>query len=180
MRLPLNRLSLLKDISKVSRRLGQGREVEPDVEEIAQELDLPAQEVLDTMLCARSVRSLDESFGEDDECSLMNILSDERQGPPDADVMEESARAHLESILQNLAERELRVIRLYFGLDDAEAMTLEQIGGLMNLTHERVRQLKERALGKLRHPQRYEVLMVDPRRDRGLLRPTTGSGSQDG
>ncbi len=157
-RLPLNKLSLLKDISKVSRRLGQGREVEPDVEEIAQELDLPAQEVLDTMLCARSVRSLDETFEEDDERSLMNILSDERQGPPDAEIMESSARAHLESILESLDVRELRIIRLYFGLDGAEALTLEQIGGLMNLTRERVRQLKERALGKLRHPARYQAL----------------------
>ncbi len=153
-RLPVNKLNLIKDISKVSRRLGQGREVEPDVEEIAQELELTAQEVLDTVLCARSVRSLDESFEEDG--SLMNSLSDERQGPPDAEVMEESARAHVESILQNLEEREFRIIRLYYGLDGAEAMTLEQIGGLMNLTRERIRQLKERALGKLRHPQGYE------------------------
>ncbi len=147
-RLPVNKLNLIKDISKVSRRLGQGREVKPDVEEIAQELELTAQEVLDTVLCARSVRSLDESFEEDG--SLMNILSDERQRPPDADVMEESARAYVESILQNLEERELRIIRLYYGLDGAKAMTLEQIGDLMNLTRERIRQLKERALGKLR------------------------------
>ncbi len=157
-RLPMNKLNLEKDISKVSRRLGQGREVEPDVEEIAQELELTAQEVLDTVLCARSVRSLDESFEEDG--SLMNILSDERQRPPDADVMEESARAYVESILQNLEERELRIIRLYFGLDGAKAMTLEQIGDLMNLTRERIRQLKERALGKLRHPAHSRSLLI--------------------
>ena len=159
-RLPLNKLSLLKDISKASRKLGQGRESEPDVEEIAAELDVPAQEVLDTMLSARTVRSLDESFEEDDERSLLNILADNNQETPDSDVITSSARTQLEEVLESLDERELRIIRLYFGLDGTEALTLEQIGGLMGLTRERVRQLKERALGKLRHPTRYQALLA--------------------
>ena len=74
--------------------------------------------------------------------------------------MEQASRNQLESVLEALDERELRIIRLYFGLTGAESMTLEQIGGLMNLTRERVRQLKERALGKLRHPQRYHALLA--------------------
>ena len=159
-RLPLNKLSLLKDISKASRKLGQGRESEPDIEEIAAELDVSAQEVLDTMLSARSVRSLDESFEEDDERSLLNILADNNQATPDDDVLRTSARAQLEEVLESLDERELRIIRLYFGLDGSESLTLEQIGGLMSLTRERVRQLKERALGKLRHPTRYQALLA--------------------
>jgi len=159
-RLPLNKLSLLKDISKASRKLGQGREGEPPIEEIAAELDVAPREVLDTMLSARTVRSLDESFEEDDERSLLNILTDDTQGTPDAEVMENSARAQLESVLESLDERELRIIRLYFGLGGNEALTLEQIGGLMSLTRERVRQLKERALGKLRAPGRYQALLA--------------------
>jgi RNA polymerase primary sigma factor len=159
-RLPLNKLSLLKDISKVSRRLGQGREVEPDVEEIAAELEVAPREILDTMLSARTVRSLDETFEEDDERSLLNILSDDASDTPDSDVMENSARSQLEAVLESLDVREFRIIRLYFGLDGNEALTLEQIGGLMSLTRERVRQLKERALGKLRHPSRYEALLA--------------------
>jgi len=159
-RLPLNKLSLLKDISKASRNLGQGREGEPAIEEIARELDIPEQEILDTMMSARSVRSLDESFEEDDERSLLNILSDENQATPDSHVLETSARAQLEEVLESLDERELRIIRLYFGLDGSESLTLEQIGGLMGLTRERVRQLKERALGKLRHPARYQALLA--------------------
>jgi len=159
-RLPLNKLSLLKDISKASRKLGQGREGEPAIEEIARELDMPEQEILDTMMSARSVRSLDESFEEDDERSLLNILSDDNQATPDSHVLETSARAQLEEVLENLDERELRIIRLYFGLDGSESLTLEQIGGLMGLTRERVRQLKERALGKLRHPARYQALLA--------------------
>jgi len=159
-RLPLNKLSLLKDISKASRRLGQGRESEPGIEEIAAELDVPAEEVLETMLSARSVRSLDESFEEDDERSLLNILADNTQATPDDNVLHTSARTQLEEVLESLDERELRIIRLYFGLDGSEALTLEQIGGLMGLTRERVRQLKERALGKLRHPTRYQALLA--------------------
>jgi len=159
-RLPLNKLSLLKDISKASRRLGQGREAEPGVEEIAAELEVSAEEVLDTMLSARAVRSLDEAFEEDDERSLLNILADPSQEAPDADVLRESARVQLEGVLNSLDVRELRIIRLYFGLDGNEALTLEQIGGLMHLTRERVRQLKERALSKLRHPTRYQALLA--------------------
>ena len=159
-RLPLNKLSLLKDISKVSRRLGQGREGDPNLEEIAAELDVPPQEVLDTLLSARTVRSLDESFEEDDERNLLNILIDSSQQSPDVDVLRDSAREQLESVLDSLDERELRIIRLYFGLDGNEALTLEQIGGLMGLTRERVRQLKERALSKLRHPTRYQALLA--------------------
>ena len=158
-RLPLNKLSLLKDISKASRKLGQGREGEPAIEEIARELDMPEKEILDTMMSARSVRSLDESFEEDDERNLLNILSDDNQATPDSHVLETSARDQLEEVLENLDERELRIIRLYFGLDGSESLTLEQIGGLMGLTRERVRQLKERALGKLRHPARYQALL---------------------
>lgn len=159
-RLPLNKLSLLKDISRASHKLGQGRDTEPEIEEIAAELEVSPQEVQDTILSARSVRSLDESFEEDDERSLMNVLRDDDQAPPDGDVMEETARRQLENVLEALDEREFKIIRLYFGLEGAEAMTLEQIGGLMSLTRERVRQLKERALGKLRHPQRYHALMA--------------------
>ena len=159
-RLPLNKLSLLKDITKASRTLGQGRESEPQVEEIAEHLEISSQEVLDTMLSARSIRSLDEEFEEGDERSLMNTLADEGQDTPDVDVIETSAKDHLERILQCLDERELYIIRLYFGLDGTEALTLEQIGGLMSLTRERVRQLKERALSKLRAPERYQALQA--------------------
>jgi RNA polymerase primary sigma factor len=158
-RLPLNKLSLLKDISRTSRKLGQGREEEPGIEEIAAALNVPPDEVLDTVLSARAVRSLDETFEDGDDRSLLSVLSDEGQETPDADVLRESANTQLEDILAELDPRELRIIRLYFGMDGDDALTLEQIGGLMGLTRERVRQLKERALGKLRQPARYQVLL---------------------
>ena len=158
-RLPLNKLSLLKDISKASRKLGQGRESEPAVEEIAKELDLPEREILDTMMSARSLRSLDETFDQDDERSLINIIADENQATPDQNVLENASKSQMEEALEVLDKRELRIIRLYFGLDGTESLTLEEIGGMMGLTRERVRQLKERALGKLRHPSRYQALL---------------------
>ena len=152
-RLPLNKVSLLKDISKASRKLGQGRESDPDIEEIAEELDVPVEEVLETMLSARTVRSLDEMFEEDDERSLLDILVDEQQEAPDIDVLNQELREQIHAALQYLDERERYIIRLYFGLDGNEARTLEQIGNLMGLTRERIRQLKERAFLKLRSPK---------------------------
>ena len=159
-RLPLNKLSLLKDITQVARRLGQGREAEPDVEEIAAELDVGAREVLDTMLSARTVRSLDESFEEDDDRSLLSVLEDERQQAPDVVVLDEAMREQIDGLLETLDERERYILRLYFGFSGEDPLTLEQIGGLMQLTRERVRQLKERALGKLREPGRCHALLT--------------------
>ncbi len=152
-RLPMNRLSLLKDISTVSRKLGQGRETEPEIEEIAAELEVSPQEVQDTILSARTVRSLDESFEDDEERATLNITPDTTQKAPDSDLLLDSDHRQLEEILPSLDDREQKIMRLYFGLDGEAALTLEQIGGLMNLTRERIRQLKERALRKLRHPR---------------------------
>ena len=157
-RLPLNKLSLLKDISEASRRLGQGREGDPDLEEIAEELDMPADQIADAMLSARPVRSLDEAFEDDDKRTLMNTLVDTLQNSPDADLLTESARVQVDGILSSLAEREQFVIRRYFGLDGNEALTLDRIGSLIGVTRERVRQIKESALSKLRHTSRAQVL----------------------
>tara|TARA_Y100000588_G_scaffold229451_1_gene243144 strand:+ start:446 stop:1297 length:852 start_codon:yes stop_codon:yes gene_type:complete len=157
-RLPLNKLSLLKEIADVSRRLGQGREGDPDVNEIAAELDVPADEVLDTMLSARSVRSLDETFEEDDKRNLLNILIDESEESPDADLLRQSAKNQVDSVLSGLSDREQHVIRRYFGLDGNEALTLDRIGHQIGVTRERVRQIKESALTKLRHASRSQAL----------------------
>lgn len=157
-RLPLNKLSLLKDISKAAKKLGQGRESEPDVEEIAAELDLSIEEVQDTMLSGRSVRSLDESFEDGDERTLLSVLEDSHQDAPDAPLLRQTASSCVADVLSHLDDRERYILRLYFGLDGSEPMTLEEIGSLMGLTRERVRQLKERAFGKLRHPTLYKSL----------------------
>ncbi|MCC7263190.1 MAG: RNA polymerase sigma factor RpoD/SigA [Candidatus Latescibacteria bacterium] len=159
-RLPGNRLNLLKDIAKVSRRLGQSREHEPDVEEIAAELEVSVATVRDTLLSGRAVYSLDKviELEEGDLNGLLNYLADPWQESPDAEVLRASARKQLTGVLNGLDEREKRILRLYFGLDGEEVLTLAQIGADLGITRERVRQLKERAFSKLRHPTRYPAL----------------------
>ena len=160
-RLPLNKLSLLKDISEASRRLGQGRDSDPLVEEIAEELDLPASQIADTMISARPARSLDETFEDDDKRSLMNTLIDTSSAPPDEDLLRESARGHVDEVLRALGDRERFVICRYFGLDGNEALTLDRIGGHLGVTRERVRQIKEAALGRLREADGEETVDLD-------------------
>jgi len=157
-RLPLNKLSLLRDVSMASRKIGQGRDREASAEEIAMELDLPVKEVEGVLLAARPVSSLDRAFEDDEKRSLLNVIADTKTPSPDNDIELESARAQLDGVLKSLDEREQKIIRLYFGLGGNEALTLEQIGGLIGVTRERVRQIKERALARLRHPVRSEPL----------------------
>jgi RNA polymerase primary sigma factor len=159
-RLPLNRLDLLRGIAKVTQRLGQGRDRGPDAEEIAAELDVAVEEVVTALLSARGTYSLDAALrDQEDDRSLLDTLVDTTQEAPDAAIGRESARKQLDGLLDSLDQRESRIIRLYFGLDGNDMLTLEEIGGLFSLTRERVRQLKERALSKLRHPSRYPVLL---------------------
>jgi RNA polymerase primary sigma factor len=157
-RLPLNKLNLLKDISEISRQLGQGHASPPDINEIAAELNLPPQEVMNALLSARSTRSLDETFDEGDERNLLETLADTRLNAPDEELLAESAQNQVNEVLGSLDERERFIIARYFGLDGQEALTLDQIGDLLGVTRERIRQIKERALGRLRHPSRYQLL----------------------
>ncbi len=157
-RLPINRIDLLHNISKVSRELRQSNEKEPEPEVIAKELGVSVEMVQDTLMRARDVWSLDASFREDDDHSLLHILPDGTQKAPDEEVVEDSVRVQVEDILESLDDREAEVLRLYFGLGDEEPLTLEEIGVRFNLTRERVRQIKEKALRRLRHPRRRAAL----------------------
>ncbi len=157
-RLPINRIDLLHNISKVSRELRQNTEKEPEPEVIAKELGVSEEMVKDTLLRARDVWSLDASFKEDDEHSLINILPDTSQQAPDTEVVEDSVKIQVEEVLESLDDREQEVLRLSFGLGDDEPMTLEEIGLRFNLTRERVRQIKEKALRRLLHPRRCALL----------------------
>ena len=124
----------------------------------SKELGVSEEMVKDTLLRARDVWSLDASFKEDDEHSLINILPDTSQQAPDTEVVEDSVKIQVEEVLESLDDREQEVLRLYFGLGDDEPMTLEEIGVRFNLTRERVRQIKEKALRRLRHPRRCALL----------------------
>ena len=156
--LPLNKVNLLHKISRMSQRLSGEQKDEPDLEEIAAALDVSIEEVRETVLSGRRAHSLDKEFEEDDDRSLLKTLVDVSQEAPDANILRTATHRQLEHVLDSLDEREQRIVRLYFGLDGDEPLTLEQIGALMDLTRERIRQIKERAFSKLRHPSRSNDL----------------------
>ena len=158
-RLPLNRLNLLRKIARTAQQIGNANQGEPDDSEIAKALEIPVTQVRDTMLSGRRTVSLDRAvFDEDEDTTLLKRLADADQDQPDETVTRMSSQRQLERMLTGLDEREHEIIQLYFGLDGSEPITLEQIGDRMGLTRERIRQLKERAFGKLRHPSRHEEL----------------------
>jgi len=157
-RLPINRIDLLHNISKVSRELRQSSETEPEPETVAKELGVSVEMVQDTLMRARDVWSLDASFREEDDHSLLHVLPDKTQKAPDEEVVEDSVREQVKDVLTSLDDRETEVLRLYFGLGGEEPLTLEEIGVRFNLTRERVRQIKEKALRRLRHPRRRSRL----------------------
>ena len=157
-RLPLNKIGLLYKISKAARLLQQERTDDPNPEDIANELDVSVEDVRETMMCGRSVRSLDATFKEEEDHSLLDILPDERQESPENLVMRGCLRGQIDTALGSLVGREAEILRLYFGLDGEEPMTLDQIGIRFGLTRERVRQIKEKALHRLRHPSRCNQL----------------------
>ena len=157
-RLPLNKIGLLYKISKASRMLQQERSDDPNSEEIANELEVSVEEVKETLLCGRAVRSLDATFKEEEDHSLLDVLADDRQESPESEVMRGCLRGQIDSALGSLLGREAEILKRYFGLDGEEPMTLDQIGARFGLTRERVRQIKEKALHRLRHPSRCDQL----------------------
>ena len=157
-RLPLNRVGTLHKIGKISSSLEQEYGREPSPDEIAKELALSAVEVTDTLKISNSHLSLDAPFSVSEDNSLMDVLEDEFQPAPDEALLTESLRLEIERALDSLSLREAEVINLYFGLSQEKALTLEEIGARFNLTRERVRQIKEKAIRRLRHASRSKSL----------------------
>ena len=157
-RLPLNRVGTLHKIGKISSSLEQEYGREPSPDEIAKELDLSSVEVSDTLKISNSHLSLDAPFSISEDNSLMDVLEDEFQPAPDEDLLTESLKVEIEKALDSLAPREAKVFYLYFGLNTEKALTLEEIGTRFNLTRERVRQIKEKAIRRLRHASRSKSL----------------------
>lgn len=157
-RLPLNRVGTLHKIGRVSSDLEQefGREPSPD--EIAQELDMSPYEIADTLRISSRHLSLDAPFNQGEDNRLLDILEDEMQVSPDDILMDESLKLEVERALDSLSQRESEVISLYFGINADRSYTLEEIGERFGLTRERVRQIKEKAIRRLRHASRSHRL----------------------
>ncbi len=157
-RLPLNRVGSLNKISKTFSELEQKFEREPSPEELAEVLEVSTSEVVDTLKISGRHVSMDAPFVQGEENSLLDVLENDSEDKPDSGLINDSLRREVQRALSTLTQREADVVTLYFGLNGEHALTLEEIGEKFNLTRERVRQIKEKAIRRLRHTSRSKAL----------------------
>ncbi|MCB0278588.1 MAG: RNA polymerase sigma factor RpoD/SigA [Calditrichaeota bacterium] len=156
-RLPLNRVGTLSKISRVYNQIEQKKGRQPIEYEIAKELDLNVEEVIQTLKVSGRHLSIDQSFTPDEDNRLLDVLKNQDYDT-DEHLIDESLKEDVDEALEGLTQREAEVIRLYFGLNRERPMTLEEIGSIFQLTRERVRQIKEKAIKRLRHSKRSLIL----------------------
>jgi RNA polymerase primary sigma factor len=157
-RLPLNQVGSLNKINKAFSKLEQEFEREPSAEELAKILELPEDKVADTMKVSGRHVSMDAPLVNGEENSLLDVLVNQDSPRADHSLMSESLQREIERSLSTLTERERDVIKLFFGIGLNHGLTLEEIGAKFDLTRERVRQIKEKAIRRLRHSSRSKLL----------------------
>ena len=157
-RLPLNQVGSLNKINKAFSRLEQVYEREPSAEEISKCLEIPEDKVADTMRVSGRHVSMDAPFANGEENTLMDVIVNQDSPRADNTLMSESLQKEIERSLSTLTERERDVIKLFFGIGQNHGLTLEEIGAKFDLTRERVRQIKEKAIRRLRHSSRSKLL----------------------
>ena len=157
-RLPLNKIGSINKINKTFSKLEQEFEREPTTDEIATALEINNQEVMTAMGTVSRHLSMDAPINHDDEGSMYDLIQDDNAVSPDIKLLSESLRAEIERSLSTLAQREADVIRFYYGLNGVHAHTLEEIGAKFDLTRERVRQIKEKAINRLKQISRSKIL----------------------
>ncbi len=149
-RMPLNRARVLNQIKKVTGELQQSLRRKPEPEEIAAKLGLSVDEVKDTLPLMQDNFFLDDFVGNDEDTTYLDFLEDTKSHGPDHHVLEDDLEGSIGRMLGDLKSREATVLRLYYGLGPDQEMTLEEIGQIMGLTRERIRQIKEEAFEKIR------------------------------
>jgi len=157
-RLPLNKIGSINKINKTFAFLEQSHERPPSAEEIAKELDMTITDVKESMKNSGRHVSMDAPLVEGEDSNLYDVLRSGESPNPDKDLLHESLRTEIERALETLTPREADVVRLYFGLGNQHPMTLEEIGETFDLTRERVRQIKEKAIRRLKHTSRSKIL----------------------
>ena len=157
-RLPLNRVGTISKITKTAEKLEAEVERSPNEEEIGRNLEMTRDEVIDAMKISRRHHSLNAPFRDGDKNSLIDVIEDTGQIDPDEPLMAESLKDEIRQSLDTLKDREQQVIKMYFGIDRDYALTLNEICEEFNLTRERVRQIKEKAIRRLRHRSRSKTL----------------------
>jgi RNA polymerase primary sigma factor len=157
-RVPLNRAGTLHRIGKRANALLQELGREATNAEIAEGMEITEEEVAKTMSISQTHLSLDAPMTPGEDNRLLDYIPDTQSATPDEETFEKALTESVHEALAGLKERESKILRLYFGLDGSEPMTLEQIGAVLNITRERVRQIKEKALSRLRHVSRARAL----------------------
>lgn len=157
-RVPLNRAGTLHRITRRSSALLQELGREPTAAEIAEGMDIEMEEVQKTLSISQNHLSLDAPMTPGEDNRLLDYLPDTQNAGPDQETFEHALTHSIEEVLCTLKERESKILRLYFGLDEPEPLTLEEIGARLGITRERVRQIKEKALSRLRHVSRAKAL----------------------
>ena len=157
-RLPLNKIGSINKINKTFARLEQENERPPSAEEIAKELDMTVSDVKESMKNSGRHVSMDAPLIEGEDSNLYDVLNSGESPNPDKSLLHESLKVEILRALETLTPREADVVKVYFGLGDAHPMTLEEIGETFDLTRERVRQIKEKAIRRLKHTSRSKIL----------------------
>ena len=157
-RLPLNKIGSINKINKTYAFLEQAHERAPSAEEIAKELDMTVNDVKESLKNSGRHVSMDAPLVEGEDSNLYDVLKSGESPNPDKGLLHESLQTEIERALETLTPREADVVRLYFGLGEQHAMTLEEIGETFDLTRERVRQIKEKAIRRLKHTSRSKIL----------------------
>ncbi len=159
-RLPLNKIGSISKINRTFSKLEQLHEREPSVDEVAELLQISSSEVKDSLKISGKHLSVDAPLSDDEESNTMLDVLMEKEGKlnPDRELMMQSLRNEIERSFSTLSYREAEVLRMYFGINIKTALTLEEIGEQFELTRERVRQIKEKALRKLKHTSRCKLL----------------------
>ena len=157
-RLPLNRVGTISKINKASERLEQEFERNPRADELAHQLEMKIVEINDAQRISRRHHSLDTPFSDDEKNSLLDVIADSNIENPDMELHMNSLEKEVRDALDTLKDREKDVIKMYFGIDREYALTLNEIGEEFGLTRERVRQIKEKAIRRLRHKSRSTKL----------------------
>jgi RNA polymerase primary sigma factor len=156
-RLPLNQVGSLNKINKAFSKFEQENERTPSAEELADQLEIPKEKVRDTLKVSGRHVSVDAPFVEGEDNSLLDVLENQDSPKADSGLMNESLGREILRALATLTERERDIIKLFFGIG-CQDMTLEEIGERFGLTRERVRQIKEKAIRRLRHTSRSKLL----------------------
>lgn len=157
-RLPLNKIGAINKINKAYAKLEQEYEREPNAEEIAGMLEISEQEVKESLRNSGRHVSMDAPLVQDEDNTMYDVLRSEDGPTPESDLLYDSLRKEIDRAISTLPPREADVIRLYFGLNGSHPMTLEEIGEKFDLTRERVRQIKEKAIRRLKHTSRSKIL----------------------